>query len=70
MYLDGSRTYAFCRGVGTILKVGRPDIDVGKVGPYPPKKWGGPAICFALFSPKSGGGPGPPSPYPYYAPGV
>ena len=49
------------RGVGTILKVGGPDINIEKVGPYRPKKWGGPTICFTLFPPKSGGARAPPA---------
>ena len=43
-FLD-SEDYAYqYRAVGRILKVGGPDI----------KKWVGPAICFTLFSTKSG----------------
>ena len=30
-------------------------INPGLTGPFSPKKWVGPTICFALFLPKSGG---------------
>ena len=40
---------------------GGPDINIEKVGPYRPKKWGGPTICFTLFPPKSGGARAPPA---------
>ena len=50
----------YCRGVGTNLKLGGPNIDI-QGGPYFTKNWLGPTICFALF---------PPSPYPYYAPAL
>ena len=40
---------------------GGPDINIEKVGPYRPKKWGGPTIYFTLFPPKSGGARAPPA---------
>ena len=31
------------------------------LGPYRPKYWGGPTICFTLFSPNIGGAQAPPA---------
>ena len=64
---DWCRFVYACRGVGTILKLGGPDINIQE-GAFILQKLGGPNCMFCLISTKYWVGPGPPSPYPDYAP--
>ena len=56
-----------CRGVGTILILGGPNIDIQGT-PLSYKKLVVPNYIFCFISTKYWVGLGPPSPYPYYAP--